>query len=159
MLECMICSIHISTLVCQEPNTWARVVKIDTGYASRQFMNHNNTILEFMNHNNTKTAKEDKQKHGDSTVGGTFIATMHTTTANEDKTSANGHLFPAPLKFNVDAGAAGWLFENVAIIDSVRVGGVSITVSTKLALPQCASSTLNSGGKGGSHHMCEHIPL
>ena len=81
-------------------------------------------------------------------MGGTFIATMHTTTANEDTTSANGHLFPAPLKFNVDAGAASWLFANVAIIDSVRVGGVNTIVAMKLSLPQCNSSALNSGRRG-----------
>ena len=82
-------------------------------------------------------------------MGGTFIATMHTTTANEDKTNANGHLFPAPLKFKVDAGAAGWLFENVAIIDSVRVGGCQHHCFDETRTITVRPLNIELGGKGG----------
>ena len=64
------------------------------------------------------------------------------------------HKFPAPLKFNVGARVMGREWEGVAIIYSVRVGGVFSTDPTAIALSAENILNIELGGKGGSHRRC-----
>ena len=83
------------------------------------------------------------------TVGGRFIATVCLCGAAEYKPKRQRTNVPQPPKFNVGAAAMGRSWESVAIIDSVRVGGVNINLLGVVPFPHRASSTLSSGGTGG----------
>ena len=102
-------------------------------------------------------ARANAMKHVDiaknSSVDGIFIATTYANKRTKGKTTREQAQVPRTPEDRV----MGRELEGVAIIYSVRVGGVFGTVATALALPQPTSSTLSLGGKGVSHRRCAQL--